>query len=198
MKRTVSLATTLTLMATLSSHVFSPPAQANDLLRVFSGVTGATDIDARQAQLDRRIVDAVLAGRLTAQEADSYKADLNRIAKEEADFKASGGTLNVWESLRLHFELDQLIKTLETRLSDRQVALTDVDARLGDLDRAIGDAVVARRLTPDQADDLKKELSRIASEKDSLKAADGSLTYPARLGLSLDLDRLNSRLQQQL
>jgi hypothetical protein len=186
---------TLTLAFLASFQIVSFPlaVEAVDIQNIL--VTLA-DVDARQAQLEKRVADALSSGRLTTGEATNFKRELDRIQENEASFRATNG-LSAWELLRLSLDLDNFSKSLELQMHDRQVPTSDVTARRLDIEKRVAEGQSNGRLTDFETQELKRELSRITALEshfriDSLLSADETLT------LSLDLDRLSARLERQL
>lgn len=171
---------------------------AGGLANLVGDITSAGDIDSRQVQIGKRIDDALSSGRITKPEADEFLRELTRIAEVEAAFRASDNKLTMWESLRLVFDLDRVSRNLEMQLRDRQSTVSDIDARQTDLWKRISDGLAAGRLTQQESDDLKYEFDRIASMEERFRQSDAALTSAEMLTLSLDLDRLSSRLERQL
>lgn len=184
---------TVALLASLAVVSFPTHAQAVDIQNIL--ITLA-DIDAREAQLEKRIADALSSGRLTATEAGGFKRDLDRIQENEASYRATNG-LSTWELLRLTLDLDTLSKSLEGQMRDRQVASRDVSARMQDIDRRVREGQTTRRLSDAEVEQLRRELNRISGMEAQFRA-DGQLSADEALSLSLDLDRLSARLERQL
>ena len=190
----VRKALTLALLTSISVVSFPLCAKgANDIQNIL--ITLA-DIDAREAQLERRIAEAIGSGRLTVSEASNFKRELDRIQENEASFRATNG-LSAWEMLRLTLDLDNLSKSLERQMRDRQVASGDVSARKLDIDRRITEGQENARLTSWEVEELKRELTRISSLETHFRV-DGVLSADEVLALSLDLDRLSARVERQL
>ncbi len=100
------------LFLALQPGLIVTPACANDFTNLIGGLTGLTDVDSRQVQIERRIKDAISSGRLTWAEGDTYLKQLAQIERTEADFKVSDNKLSTWESMRLSLDLDKLSRDL--------------------------------------------------------------------------------------
>jgi len=155
---------------------------------------GIVNIDQRQAQLERRIKDAVNAGRLTRAESQTFLDDLDKIADIESTFKASSDSLSTWESLKLVFQLDTLSRRLEQSLRDRTVSSADLDSRLTEIEWRLNDAHVSRRLTEQEATEFSYEINRVKLRKDSV-GANGVVSDNESLKLALALDTVSSRME---
>ncbi|HEY9868763.1 MAG TPA: hypothetical protein V6D08_06325, partial [Candidatus Obscuribacterales bacterium] len=193
MKRIAGLAA---LVIAASLPLVAGPADAQFNWRQLPGAV--MDVSARRVQLERRLVDAVAAGRLSSAEAAEFRRELEQVAKSEAEFRASGGTLSLWESLNLTLSLDRISKAMEARMGERQVATGDIDQRQAEIDRLIADAVASGRLTAYEAEDFKSEAARIAAQEAQFRASDGTLDQGEQLQLALDLDRLNRRIEERM
>jgi hypothetical protein len=78
---------------------------------------GWIGVDARQAQLDRRIDQGVRNGAISRSEARRLRDDFHRIALIEARYKRDG--LNNWERADLDRRLDALSRQIRIDRSDR-------------------------------------------------------------------------------
>ncbi len=84
------------------------------------GNYGFSNINERQAFIQRRIDQGVRNGRLTQFEASSLRAQLDRIGRDEANMRMGG--LSGWERQTLLSRLDRLNTQLSNDLSDGQIA----------------------------------------------------------------------------
>jgi len=173
------------------------PAYANDLTNLIGGLTGFTDVDNRQVQIERRIRDAVSSGRLTWAEGDVYLKQLAVIERNEADYKFGDNKLSTWEAMRLSLDLDKLSRDLETHLRDRKSGSVDIDAAQADLLKRMTDGLAQRRLTQQEYDDLKYDFDRAAS-LEAMYRQDSRLDYEEALKVAIELDRLGAKLERSL
>ena len=105
------------------------PALAADTTKLIAVAGSISDFDARLASIENRLTDAFNAGRLTQMQRQRFKLDLQRLADQEAVFTASSGSLSLWENLRLHFDLDSIVKDMEASLGDRKSGFVDASVR---------------------------------------------------------------------
>lgn len=172
----------------------APAAQQQ--ARLFSVIS---DVGSRQALIERRMNEAVVAGRLTQIQLDQFKQRLDMIANQEAEFKASQGTLNLWESLKLQFELDDIIKDLERSFTDRKFGTVDLPARKQEIERRLDIALKARRITAEQSNDLRKELNGIYKQEDAYRKADkGQLSVINSFKIVIELDHFSAELTKSV
>lgn len=195
MNRISFLAATVTLITTTVSAMAVQPAEAQNWRQLAQMV----NIDARQSELERRINEAVSAGRLSDGNAAAYRSKLAQIASQEAQYRGDNGRLSLMENLRLAYDLDALSRDLEAHLGQRTTppALTDIDARQAEISQRISEGLASGRLTAQESAELKTEFERIAAQETSLRA-DGNLSNSELLTLSLDLDKLSLRLETVL
>ncbi len=176
------------------------PAPAADLKSIFTSIVSISDIDGKQAQIERRIQEAQSSGQLSAQESQSFKRELDRISETEAAYKSTDSTLSPWESLKLMLELDTLSKLLEAKLHDRKTTSTEssLTTRKLDLIKRIEDGHGSGRLTDQEYNELKYEFGRIAELENSFRKSNGTLNPAELLKLSLDLDHISNKLERQM
>lgn len=173
---------------------FSGGAQAADVNTILASVSSISDVDARQASIEKRLEDAYGAGRLTQAQYQSFKQSLSRVADQEAVFRASDSSLSLWESLRLQFDLDRLVKELEASLSDRQTGFVDVYARRDEIVKRLSVAYSDGRLTAQEYAQIQMELDTINKSIQASSAQTGHLSVSDSIRLVLELDRLSQKL----
>lgn len=158
------------------------------------GNANIDDVDARIAGIDRRLRDARSAGRLTQTQYERFNGELKRIIGQEAIFRANDGQLSLWESLRLSFDLDRLIKDSEASMTDRQSGYMDVPARQAELQKRLAEAYSLGRLTRQEHDEIDYQLQGIDNRIASSKAHNKSLSIADTIRYMLELDALSKRL----
>lgn len=155
-------------------------------------------VNERMTRMERRIVEAVSAGRLSSPAAKKLRDDLDRIEEMEAVFRAQPVTTAYWHATALNFELDQLSDKLEHRMHDRDVVPSDLSFMKEDLLKRIDNAASEGRLNPDEVVDLKQEFNRITALEHMLTRLHGRLTYAERLTIAIDLDHLSAQVRRQM
>ncbi len=196
MKRSSLLSMTAALLAgttTLGAFYPAIAADTTSLIAV-AGSGNISDIDARLAAIERRMNEAYNAGRLTQLQVQSYKKDLQSVADQKAVFSASEGKLNLWENLRLQFDLDAIIKAMEASLTDRKSGFVDVSARRDEIQKRLSDALTRGRLTKQEFDEVRLELEEINQAVEAAKGASGQLSVSDNIRLVIAYDRLSQRL----
>ena len=158
------------------------------------GNANIDDVDARIAGIDRRLRDARSAGRLTQTQYERFNGELKRIIGQEAIFRANDGQLSLWESLRLSFDLDRLIKDSEASMTDRQSGYMDVPARQAELQKRLAEAYSLGRLTRQEHDEIDYQLQGIDNRIASSKAQNKTLSIADTIRYMLELDALSKRL----
>jgi hypothetical protein len=186
------------LSLTLNGFFLSvTPAQAQ-----FGGVNlqelpGLLDIESRQADLAKKIDDALLAGRLTALEAEPFKKELARLKDAQAAYKASG-KFSLWQKARITLELDLLATNLEKGMHERtQIGLTDLPAKKLDLETRLDEALKLGRLSSFEGGEIKTELAAYATKEAAYKS-DSQLSSSETLELALELDKLSAKFEAKL
>ncbi len=198
-KTRFGLATSLALLTVVTTLAvgLAPAAQAQNGGNNFNPMQSMLDVEKRRSDLDKKIADAIAAGRLTAAEAAPFKQELIRLKNAEDGYKA-GGRFSFFQKARLTLELDALSSNIEKGMHERTaIGLTDVDGRQLDIQTRLTEAVTAGRLTAMEAAEFRRTLNRINEKEASYKAA-GALTSTQTLELALELDRLSSAFETQL
>lgn len=227
-------------LSCLAAVASASPALAfdwQDLLRTYlsSGQAGTsepeqalikTNINTRQAQLEREIESGVASGQLTPQEETQLRMQLNAVAALEGNYLADGN-LSGNETRHLVEELSNVSRTLNTYLTNasntgsgtsrhdwwfrkyvgsgspdavpgnQRLIQANIDARQAELDSSIEQAVLNGRISWNKAREFRSELNRIANlERTYL--ADGRLSYREEEQLTNDLRNLNTRVQSEV
>lgn len=184
----------------LAQSIAVGPANAADLKSIFTSIASISDVDGKQAQIERRIQEAQLTGQLSAAEGLSFKRELDRISEAEAAYKGTDGNLSPWESLKLMLDLDMLSKVIESKLHDRKTSSTEssLTTRKQDLIKRIEDGHGSGRLTDQEYNELKFEFGRVSEMETNFRKSNGALNPSELLKLSLDLDHISSRLERQM
>lgn len=189
MKRAFVLSVSLSLvsLATCSLGIQSACAQGN-WAQTFGRMPQMVDVTTRLAQMVQSVSEAQTQGRLSAQHAAGFKADLDRIKQNENQYLADG-KLTVWERMRLSFELDNLQRQIDAQLAPRTSAIADIPGRTAEITREISDALFSGRLSRQDGEVFLAELDRIKLQESNYRA-DGNLNSNELLSLSVDLDKL--------
>ncbi|MDZ4832354.1 MAG: S-layer homology domain-containing protein [Candidatus Melainabacteria bacterium] len=154
------------------------------------------DVPGRMTTVEKSIFEALAAGRLTQPLAQRFTNDLKQIRDQDTAFRADG-KLSMFERVRIVMDLDKLNQDIQNSLTDRKVALTDVNGREQDIDRAIQEALLSGRLTDLEALGFKRTLRDIEGKERNLRA-DGVLSSEDLFALSTDLDLLTSNIEHSL
>jgi hypothetical protein len=156
-----------------------------------SNVIAANEIDARQGALQERLRDVMEAGRLSDDKMHVIREELQKLADEEAGYKAKNGELSMGETMHLHFELDRISKELESGLTDRTRGPVDVVAESARLSTALEASLAAQKINQKEYDVLKADLGSINKRITEAKGADGQIATNDQVRLALDLDNFS-------
>jgi hypothetical protein len=156
------------------------------------------DVDSRQAEFDKKLASSVASGQLTLTQAQTFTRELDRIARDEINYRFSGAGLSYAEALALVTELEKLNGHLDTQLAGRITQWATLDAHLQDSARQVGEALLGQKLSVTQATQFKRELDRIAQAKQAFTASGGGLTLAETESLVRDLDRFSVDFQARL
>jgi len=164
--------------------------------------TSSAEVDARQAQLDRKISDGQASGQLTRIEVQALRNELNRVADMEATFKADGA-LTANEVRTLLAELDEVNRHIGLQTRDDDVAHDNVEhpninLKQAEIERGIAAGLRSGRLTHEEADEIRAEFDRLADLEAQYRASGGYLTRSEATVLNRGLSSLMARLKLEM
>ncbi|MBU6451315.1 MAG: hypothetical protein KGS72_06030 [Cyanobacteria bacterium REEB67] len=177
----------------LTGGAFSPVLALQNLAGLSSAVVAVYDIDGRQGDIHERLRDAMESGRLTDVKLHALKDELQKVADEEAGYKAKNGELSGWQTMHLQFALDKISKELEADLTDRKGGPVDVAAESQKARQRLDDSLAAKKLTQQEYDQFKSDLDAINRRIDAARGADGQLPTNDQVRIALDLDNFSQR-----
>jgi len=153
-------------------------------------------IDQKKADLKQRIDRLTASGRVTAQQADLFNQELNRIITRENQFKVSGNILDNEEKLALALDLERLKGTVD-RFEPETIptAVKTIDEQQAEIGKAIADAKAAGKLSVQDAADFQQEFGRIQA-LEAMFRTDNKLSDSEIMTLSRDLESLKSHLSE--
>jgi hypothetical protein len=158
-------------------------------------------INARQANLDRRIDQGVRNGALTRQEAINLRAEFSRIAVLEATYRRSGGGLDARERADLDRRFDALSARVRIERNDRDNrgggAWQNINQRQAQLDRRIDQGVRNGTLSRREAVRLRAEFRQIAVLEAQYRRSGRGLDNRERADLDRRFDRLSMQIRME-
>jgi hypothetical protein len=187
----------LVLAATLTIVLTGQPGVAGVLGNlahlVDRPVAASNDLDARQGAMHERLRDAMEAGRLTDSDMHSINDQLQKVAAQEAAYKAKNGELSGSQTNELQMEVDRISKELEADLTERKGGPVDVVALRNQLGTRLSDALAVQKLTQDEYNTFNQELASIDKQIAAATGADGKLQTNDQVRIALQLDNLSQR-----
>ncbi|MGD9681794.1 MAG: hypothetical protein AB7W16_11480 [Candidatus Obscuribacterales bacterium] len=152
------------------------------------------DIVARLKELDNRVDDGLKWSRLTSQEADGFKYDLER-ARALSQLESDSDQIADQQAFQIGLELDKISGRLESTMHDRQLIFNAVDPARETVEKQIKDALAASKINDAEAGAARTEFQRIADREKKLKELGRPLSSDETLALALDLEKLAGRLE---
>ncbi|HYE46604.1 MAG TPA: hypothetical protein VEA44_12625 [Caulobacter sp.] len=154
------------------------------------------NINARQAELDRRIEAGVNSGELTRVEARRLRAEFRELARLEAKYRRGDG-LQPWERI----DLDQRFTVLSARVrwdrnDGQDRGWQNINQRQRTLDHKIDVGVRNGTLTQTEAARLRAEFQALGRLEDQYRAS-GGLQASERADLDRRFDALNARIRYE-
>lgn len=145
-------------------------------------------MDPFQAAFDHRLEESLRAGRITAEQAATYREAADKIAKQEAASRESEGGLNLDEALDVAMQMERLAVQLHHDKKDRNVTVPDIDALQKRLDQSIAEAIESGKM-PLTAVNWNERLSHIAELRSNYEKTPGGLDARARLAIADSIER---------
>ena len=159
---------------------------------------GWQSINARQANLDRRIDQGVRNGSLTRAEAARLRAEFQDIVRLEAQYRRSGNGLNQVERQDLDRRFDLLSRRIRDERSDNDDrGWQSINARQANLDRRIDQGVRNGSLSPAEAARLRAEFETIVRLEAQYRRSGGGLNQAERRDLDQRFDALSRRIRDE-
>jgi len=156
--------------------------------------SGGQNINERQVGLDARIDAGVKSGALTVEEARQLRIEFDAIAREEAQYRASGRGLTQAERMELDRRFDVLSSRIKDERNDGQTAGQAVNERQARLSTRIDMGVRNRTLTNAEAARLRSEAQAIARQEAQYRASGQGVSRAERTELDRRFDALDSRI----
>lgn len=187
----------LVLAATLGLASTSQPGVADVLGNISNLISrpmaASNDLDARQGAIQERIRDAMEAGRLTDENMHDIKDQLQKVAAQEAAYKAKNGELSGFQNNDLQVEVDRISKELEADLTERKGGPVDVRALSNKLGTRLSDALAVQKVTQEEYDRFNAQLTAINNEIVAASGPDGKMMTNDQVRIALQIDNLSQR-----
>lgn len=162
----------------------------------FSWSGAADTIDS----LRKRIGEAGAASRLSADNRKDLDSDIERVEKlwEGARADAEQGLYRLDESMQVAVALDALNRKLVDCLSDRDLALPQVDQRKTAIEARIAAGISSGRLNPWEAERFLDEFDRIAERETAYRISHTGITDRQKVSIALRLEQLSARIESAI
>jgi hypothetical protein len=205
MKNTIKLATTVAL-ATVAVCSFSVPASAFDfgsiLQSLSQGMSGWTDLDARENEISSQLSVAASSGQLSVAEADGFKVELNRVMQVETQIKSSGRGLGATDAISFTNSLNNLTSridmAIQAKSSSSSANLASVDGIRAKLEARINEARAAHTMTRTDFESVNNDLQHNANIQSALTMSGGNITDRQAQVLLDDLARIRISINQHI
>lgn len=153
---------------------------------------GGQNINQRQMALDARI-DAGLRDRtLTPNEAAQLRREFQDIARDEANYRASGRMLSQAERAALDSRFDALERRIRADRRDDDRRWTNLDQRQTQFNNRLNEAVRERRMTTRAAAALRNEFAGIARLERQYRRSRPGITPNERADLNARFNRMEA------
>lgn len=148
------------------------------------------DVDKRKSEIDHRIADGIISGKLTLDEARGLLDELNRISTQQAQLKANDGVFDEREKLSVALDLERLATRTEKEIRDNPFVSKSVEDLKKTADQNIASGTLSGKLTAVEVQTLRGDLNRICTYESTSLASDGFLDAREATILVADLNKL--------
>lgn len=156
--RGIALACSLASLAL----TFAMPVKADPALKSNSALQDLLqELNYRQANLTKRLKEAIDAKRIDPEPAQQFQKSLLDIENKEVQAREADDRLNLYELETILFSQDELFRTLEASLKPREAGSLDIERRYQELKRRVDFAFKANRLTQSERDKFQNDLDGI-------------------------------------
>ncbi len=179
----------LAIMAAASALALAAPAAMAD--------PPWQSINQRQVQLDQRIDGGVRNGSLTRNEAASLRAEFQRIAALENQYRRNGLTYAERADLDRRFDALSARISYDRHDNDNRGGWQSINQRQANLDARIDAGVRDGSLSRREATRLRTEFRSIANLEANYRRSGGGLSASERADLDRRFDRLSAQIRDQ-
>jgi hypothetical protein len=138
------------------------PVKADPALKSNSALQDLLqELNYRQANLTKRLKEAIDAKRIDPEPAQQFQKSLLDIENKEVQAREADDRLNLYELETILFSQDELFKTLEASLKPREAGSLDIERRYQESKRRVDFAFRANRLTQSERDKFQNDLDGI-------------------------------------
>lgn len=166
----------------------------NTETQISKAKASAPSLKERRDALRKKITEAKTQNRIKpASMADEFLAELSRIETKETFYNIDG-KLNDTETLIIAKDIDLLNSRFESNLQK----IPSVAERKTKLETLMNGALASGRLTTKQAEDVRKELTRVGFLESTFKGNDGVIDDNEAVALNREYDSIDKKLSAVL
>lgn len=171
---------------------------SNDLESLMKSTTPtSSNVSDRIDRSARRIADGVITDKMTTDQADKLKQELDRISKARIAFAHSRGGYDLEEIETLIHDIDRLDKEIDARLRGQDFAWSELERHQTQLEQRLSAGIKTGQIKGAEAKEIQRELDNIKRAKLGFAQTEGSLNYFERLSLGEALDRIGQRISKK-
>lgn len=201
----MKLATSVAL-TTLMVGSFGLPVNAFDFTGILQslshGVSGWTELDARQNEISAQLAAAASSGQLTATEAEGFRSELNRNMQVEAQIKAYGRQLTATDAVSFTNSLNNLTNRINMAILSKNTttaaSVAAVETLRAQLNTEINEARNARTITRTDFEVIKRDLDRNAEIQNAFTTSGDAISARQAQVLTNDLARIRAAINQNI
>lgn len=157
-----------------------------------------SDLVSLQGGVEKKLRQGFSYGLLTHAEAETLRTSYDSVVDAFNRWRGSDGGLSYGERLAFEYGFQRLNAATERQMRVVPLMTPSLDEQRAQAEHRLGAVLASGRLPLKDAQDLKLLLDEIVMNTHAKRRSGGGLSYQESIIVSLDLDRLNSRIEQQI
>ena len=157
-----------------------------------------SDLVSLQGNVEKKLRQGFSYGLLTHAEVETLRSRYDNIVDAMNKWRAADGGLSYGERVAFAYGFERLNAATERQMRIVPLMTPSIDEQRSQAEHRLGAVLASGRLPVREAEDLKGLLDEISMSTHMKRRSGGGLSYQESIIVSLDLDRLNSRIEQRI
>ncbi|MBX9568280.1 MAG: hypothetical protein K2X77_05260 [Candidatus Obscuribacterales bacterium] len=157
-----------------------------------------SDLVSLQGSVEKKLRQGFSYGLLTHAEAETLRSSYDNVVDAMNRWRAADGGLSYGERLAFAYGFQRLNASAERQMRVVPLMTPSIDEQRAQAEHRLGAVLASGRLPIREAQDLKELLDEIVRNMYGKRRSGGGLSYQESIIISMDLDRLNSRIEQRV
>ncbi len=157
-----------------------------------------SDLVSLQGNVEKKLRQGFSYGLLTVAEVETLRSSYDNVVDAFNHWRANDGGLSYGERLAFAYGFQRLNAATERQMRVVPLMTPSVDEQRLQAEQRLGAVLASGKLPVKEAQDLKSLLDEIVMSAHQKRRSGGGMSYQESIVISLDLDRLNSRIEQRI